>query len=105
MKSPYLTAEIYRDVINPELSIEPALHGIDIVRGVAPWIKVQKQSQWALDGVPDGPIDVDEVVWPQTDADIAIVLTRRTLLGIQTKEQQRAQSVELDFLGGNDYLV
>lgn len=95
----YLTAEIYRDAATPDLSIDPALSGLEIIRDIAPWIRIQKENGIALSGLPEGPIDVDEVPWPKVDADLTIVLTQRKLLGVQAVDHQRSQAVDLDFLG------
>lgn len=95
----FLTAEIYRDAYSPELSIEPAIYGIDIVKSIAPWIKVNRQEKIAFDNNATGPIDVDEAFWPDSDADIAIVLTRRDLHNVVSNDHMLGQTARLDFIG------
>lgn len=95
----YLAAEVYRDACSPELSVDPALHGIDIVKSIAPWITIRDQNKIACDDVLDGPIDVDETFWPETDADIAIVLTRRELLNASSRGYVRSQTSPSDYIG------
>ncbi len=100
MKEQALSAEIYCDAAAPDLSIEPALHGINIVKTIAPWIKVLDDCVTILDiEAEPNSIHVDEVVWPHAQSDIAIVLTKRKLLGVNAPEQRRSQTAEVDLLG------
>lgn len=82
MVDQHLTAEIYRDALTPEMSIEPALHGIDIIHSVTPWVRILSQDKFAFEGMPSAPINVENTPWPDSEADIIVVLTRRPLLNV-----------------------
>lgn len=100
MRERFLSAEIYYDEATRGVSAEPALEGIEIVKGITPWIKVvNTYAPVGLGHESSGVLNVDEATWPKTDADITIVVTGRELVETDTATSQHAQSTNLDYLG------
>jgi hypothetical protein len=81
MSERFLTAMIYRDSITPDLSAECAVVGLNIVKEIAPWIRVEQAHRTIKLGRSDRNfVNVDSTPWPKPDADLSIVLTTRDIV-------------------------
>jgi hypothetical protein len=78
MSERYLSAKVYRDEYCPEVSVDRATAGIEIVRTIAPWIKIEKESRSVRVADSEREFIVgDKVAWPKLEADLNVVLTNR----------------------------
>lgn len=81
MSDRYLSTEIFYDDVVPNLSAEPALAGIDIVKSIAPWLRIERGMNPVRVGRSDDTyISTDAAYWPRFSADLNIVLTNRRLV-------------------------
>lgn len=79
MKTQPIEARIYLDTETPTVSPEIALHGLEIVRDIAPWIRVHKEIGSISLGKQEY-VNTDRQYWPRFDADITVVLSERRLV-------------------------
>lgn len=78
-----LEAQIYVDSDTPNISVQPADHGIEIVREIAPWIRVNRgigEIVLHTSNETTG-INGDELRWPKLEGDLNIVLTKKPIIG------------------------
>lgn len=78
-----LSAQIYVDTDTPNMSVGVAEHGLDIVREIAPWIKISgKIGEIALETSDYCTgINGDTIRWPKLEGDLNIVLTKKPIIG------------------------
>lgn len=81
MSERFLSAKVYQDSFSPDLPVERAIAGIEIVKTIAPWIRIERtQRAVTVGGTRRDFIVADTLAWPRLDADLNVVLTNRPLV-------------------------
>ena len=100
----FLSAAIYHDDTSPDISIEPALLGIEIVNTITPWIRIEQDMRSQRVGRHNlDYISGDTVRWPRFNADLNIVLTTRRL--VSDEDVQSDGRLNYKKLAYKDHLV
>lgn len=80
MSERFLSAAIYKDSMTPSISAECAIAGFEIVKEIAPWIRIERENRVVGLGSYDKEfVLTDRITWPKRQSDISIVLTSRAI--------------------------